>query len=512
MAFKIDIFGTRPTPVDRVRHWLARPLSGAAPVVVLVAALASVAMLAWAVDGPALGDASLSIFTTWLIAHANLACAYPAKLTSPHTYVTSVLTSPLYPMIAAAFVYILRIGHGVPFPNAAEIGHACANTYTALDTWANNAYALQPTLWIGMVSWVALVVALFVYLKVNGDFTRRRAVVLIVGALGAPVYLALMIYFHPQDLLALSFIVFSLVGAARERWLMAGIAIGLGLLSQQFVVLAAIPLLFACPRRYLARFLLGAVVGAVPIGLILLAATSGSAILPIILGSDRVIPGAGASVVSQGGSWLWELHLHGAAAFFAARVLPVAASLFVSLWARRRWDVVSRPETLVALVGLSLSMRLVFEQNIFSYYFVGVFVMLVLVAATLKSRVDLIALWIAVHFVGFETMQHVTRLWSFRVTPSYDRIPAWGLVVILLGLTILNLRERRVILYQPVGLVIVVMTSHSLLWGLNPAAASVPYWFLQLLLVPWAIALFVDALRNHTVGPRSNDDVLVSAE
>ena len=511
MAFEFMIFGAGPETAPGVRRWLDQPLSRATKTLTLVGAITLMALLAWAVGGPELGDASLSVYTTWLLAHANLACAYPAGIASPHAYVSSVLTSPLYPIFAALLVDLLHIGQSVPFPSATALGHACQNTLPALDAWASRTNALTRTEWLGISTWVALFTSLFTFLNVRGEFTRRNALALFVAGLGAPVYLALMIYFHPQDLLAIAFIVFALASVRCNRWFTAGLTIGFGLLTQQFVVLAAIPLLVACPRNRLSRFILGAFMGFVPIALSLLILTNGSALLPIILGSDRVIPGSGSGVISHGGTWLWELHLHGTSAFVLSRVMPLAMSLLISVWGSRKWDVRNRPESMVALVGLSLSMRLVFEQNLFSYYFAAVFVALILVGVSLVSRVDFIALWVALDFIGFETMQHIGSLWSLPITPSEERIPAWLLTIILLALILVNLRDRRIILYQPVLLVGVVAMSHTLLWGRDALIAFVPYWILQLLLVPSAIAIFVNALGSSRTPPQPDNSAPILA-
>jgi hypothetical protein len=495
-AFSIEVVGTEPRRSHGAHTWLTHTLSGASRVSLIIGLVGSIILVTWAVGGPNQGDANLSMYTTWLLAHGDLACAYPAGLSSVNDYVSSVLTSPLYPLIAAALVVILRIGAAVPFPATSTMGHGCSHAATVLANWAGRSGAREPTLWIGVATWIALVLVLCWYLSSDGPITRFRAIGLAVSTLGAPAYQALIIYFHPQDLLAVALIVAALGSARRERWLLAGVLIGLGLLAQQFVILAAIPVLITCPRPRLPRFCAGAVLGLVPIGVSLLALTSGSALFPIILGSDRVDPGVGLPVTSSGGSVLWELHLHGLIAFLTIRGLPIVSSTVASIWARRRWDLTSRPDSLVALVGLSLSFRLVFEQNIFSYYFTAVFVLLVLVAATMKSRVSLVVLWIAVDLAGFNPIRRTNQFWFLRLTPSYDRITAWSVVAALVGLIILHLRERRIILYQPLALIVVVAMAHASLWGRNPALATVPHWFLQVLLVPFAIALFLDAARR----------------
>ena len=496
--FSLEVSNASLHHNDQLGTWLARPLSRTTSACLLLVVLVAVPLITWAVNGPTLGDANLSMYTTWLLAHGNVSCAYPTTLSSPHVYVDSVLTSPLYPIIAAIISAILHVGHSVLFPSAVTMAPHCAEPSSELVEWARRSGALEPTLWIGVITWIALVVAISTFLNGDRDFTRGRAVGLVAAGFGAPLYQALVIYFHPQDLLALALIVGALAAALHERWLLAGALLGLGLLAQPFVILALIPFLVACPRRHLSRLSLGSFLGSVPIAAGLLLMTSGAAWFPLILGSDRVVPDNDSDVTSTGGSVLWELHPRGVLAFLVARGLPVALSLAVSLFARHKWKGRFHPQGLVALVGVSLSLRLVFELNLFSYYFAAVFVLLVLTGATMASRVDLIALWTAFDLVGFNPIRRTTEFWFIRLTPSYDRIPAWTVVAILGGVIIMHLRERRVVMYQPVALVVIILMTHRTLWGHDPSLATVPHWFLQVLLVPFAIALFVDALRRTT--------------
>ena len=80
-----------------------------------------------------------------------------------------------------------------------------------------------------------------------------------------------------------------------------------------------------------------------------------------------------------GGALLSELQLSGAPFVLLTRVAPIAASLALSWWvARRLGPAALRPATLMAVVAVSLSLRLVFEQLIVAYYFMALAVALVL--------------------------------------------------------------------------------------------------------------------------------------
>ena len=99
--------------------------------------------------------------------------------------------------------------------------------------------------------------------------------------------------------------------------------------------------------------------------------TSGRALHAITFGTgDYPVPG---------GALLSELQLSGASFVLLTRVAPIAASLVLSWWVGapsgpRR----ARPVTLIAVVAVSLSLRLVFEQLIVAYYFMALAVALVL--------------------------------------------------------------------------------------------------------------------------------------
>ena len=88
--------------------------------------------------------------------------------------------------------------------------------------------------------------------------------------------------------------------------------------------------------------------------------------------------GTGAFPV-PGGAVLSELQLSGASFVLLTRVAPIAASIALSWWvARRLGPDALRPATLMSVVAVSLSLRLVFEDLIVAYYFMALAVSLVL--------------------------------------------------------------------------------------------------------------------------------------
>ena len=160
--------------------------------------------------------------------------------------------------------------------------------------------------------------------------------------------------------------------ALRTQWIGTGVLIALAVLAQPFALLVAIPLFVVAPAARKLPFAIAAVASAAIIDLPLLALTSGSAAHTIFLGSGNAVPG--------GTSVLWEFHLPSTVLVQISRIAPLVLSLVLAwLVQRRLGPAVLQPPALISLVAVSLSLRLVFEDNLFSYYFMALAVILVVV-------------------------------------------------------------------------------------------------------------------------------------
>ena len=182
--------------------------------------------------------------------------------------------------------------------------------------------------------------------------------------------------------------------ALRGRWAGGGVLIALAVLSQQFALLVAAPLLILVPSVRRWRFVGSAAGAAALVVLPLSVASSGNAWRAVTLGSGNN--------PSIGGTALWELSHRGPAVVVGSRVLPVVLALALSWWVARRLGpaALSAP-AMISLVAASLSLRLIFEQNLFSYYFMALVVVLVLVdVAGGRIRGSLVA-WLATLLMVF---------------------------------------------------------------------------------------------------------------
>ena len=152
--------------------------------------------------------------------------------------------------------------------------------------------------------------------------------------------------------------------------------IGLACCAQQYAFLMAASLVVVAPARSRVKFAISGIVAAAIIDVPLIISTSGRAIRTILLGSSRV----GIINRSTGGTVLWETDLRGITLFLLSRVAPIALAIGLAWWAARRLGPrLLAPVPMVSLMATTLVLRLVFEENLFGYYFMAASVALVLV-------------------------------------------------------------------------------------------------------------------------------------
>jgi len=424
---------TRERLGSRVTSWLARPVSLWGCVIGWIVATAVYVTICTIVGMSTEGDARVSVFIGWALAHGHFACGYPPGSISRN------LAAPIYPLISGAASAIFRIGHGVTFPSNASLGPHCATAYAAMDQWAQRSHAWTATLRAGYVGWLALAAGSVALLRSSGrGRTRWEPTALILLALTPTVSMCLVEYFHPQDLLALGLSLGALACVVRGRWALAGALIGLALVTQQYSLLVLAPLVVLAPRSRRSEFLASLIAAVVLVALPVIAFSDGRAIKSIVLGT-------GGQLYSF--SLFDETGLRAPLLFVLARFLPLAAALVVAWWAQERLgDRALEAGTLLSLVTVCLCLRLVFEVNVLGYYFMAVAATL-LIGDVLRGRLRVsLVLWLAA--------VTVVTLNVFDTNASFHAVVVWQVVLVAgalaLALGPLVKRTRRVSATGPV--------------------------------------------------------------
>lgn len=397
--------------------WLDRPLNGWSCVLGWLLSLAIFIGLTTLFGGLTSLDALLSTNSSWFIAHGNFACAYP-----PGSSVEISLTAPLYTVIAGVFSFIFRVGHGVAFPSLAALGPRCLTWLGPIRHWSSHANALTPTLRFGYVGWLVLMVGVVAVLRASRrGKTGWEPLTLIFIACTPPVFMCLQYLFHPQDLLAMGLILSGVASAIRGRWVLAGVLMGLALTSQQFALLVLVALLIIAPRLDRVKMAVAMVVTWGLIVFPLMLVTSGRALRVALVGSGL----AG----SQYKSIAFELHLTGSTAIEVWRLVPIFITGGVAYWTLRRLGRSAlEPVPLMALVATSLSMRLVFDEGLYGYYFMAVAVSLIILDVLRRNfRIELIG-WFALIVLifdpfpwGYDRLTYSVPMWIWQlllVTPA----------------------------------------------------------------------------------------------
>ncbi len=462
--------------------WLTRPLSSWRCVLGWCAATGAFMACVSVPGGPAVGDAFEIVYPTWAVAHGQLTCMYP-----PHPPYFQSFAAPLYPLIDGAVGFVTRIGHGAPFPTGSALGHNCARALDAMNHWSEKGGALSPTLWSGYVSWLILMAGLIWLLRAAGrgrDGWEPTA--LVVVACLPPVWLCIEMYAHPQDLVAMGFALGAMACALRSQWVGAGILIALAILTQQYALLVAIPLFVVAPTARKLRYVVAAAATAVLIAVPLLAVTSGAAARSIFAGSG--------SAGGFGGTVVWEMHVRvGAPLLLVSRLPPLLLSLALAWYVVRHLGPSAlHPTVLLSLVAVSLSFRLVFEDNLFAYYFMALTVVLVVLDVVHGRIRESLVAWVAM----------ITAVNSESITIQWRR--SWGMdaghwipiIVVIVGLLLIVLDVLRHAVGWNVVMWAATVIAALMVWQQSgdPLSYQLAPWIWQIVLVAVGIALAASPL------------------
>jgi len=420
----------------------------------------------------------------------------------PHLSSITTFAAPVYPLIAGGVGFVARFGHGVPFPSGSTLGHNCSKAVVAMIHWSLRAGTVWPTLWTGCVVWLFLMVGLILLLRAAG---RGRCgwepTALVVVACLPPVWFCIEMYAHPQDLVAMGFALAALACALRSQWIWAGALIALAIFTQQYTLLVAVPLFVVAPTSRKLPFASAAIVTAALIAVPLVALTSGTAFRPTFLGSG--------AAVGIGGTLAWELHVRpGASLLLASRLPPVVLSAALAwLVLRRLGQRALEPAVLISLVAVSLGLRLVFEENIFSYYYMALAVTLVVLDVVRgRIREPLVAWLTMVTLVYSEPFVFVWR-------QSWGQSARHGipLVVMIAALLLIIFDVLRHAVGWNVVMWSATVVTALIMWPItsDPLRHDEPVtWLWQLILVAIGLALaagpLVRSMRQRSEQPPSD--------
>jgi hypothetical protein len=486
--------GERKRP--SVADLLDRPLSSFWCLMSWIASTIVFVGLSALLGGPTQGDVAETVYGTWSIAHGNLSCAYPS---SGGTHLNDLarplaLAAPLYSLLSGAVAALLRIGHSVAFPTSESFGPGCSTGFLAMYHWSIRSDAILPTIRIGYIVWLPLLAGVVALLRASGRGHRgwEPLAALLVAATPS-VLQCLTFYFHPQDLLALGLILIAIAFSLRDRWLLAGVALGLAFCAQQFSLLSLAPLIIVGSPRARVRTASGTLLAVILIDVPFVVATSGRAMKTVLLGSSRV----GEGIRSAGGTVLWETDIRGIPLFLLARVAPILAAAALAWWARRRLGSrVLQPVPLVSLIALSLVMRIVFEENLYGYYFMATAASLIILDAVCGRIRGTVFAWIGLEVIAFNPVHLgiVSNLTAHTVNLFYA-IPIVLLAIALLSIAY-DVYRRRVRLYKLAWVAVVLVTGESKIWGMDHVPYIAPNWLWQVVLVPLAVALAAGPLLS----------------
>ncbi len=473
------------TTLRRASSWtdtLSRPLSNWWCALGWCIATAFFVGIVVALGGPSRGDAGESVYSTLAIAHGGISCAFVPGGSGSLQLSVPTLIAPLYPVLSGALVGLIHLGPSAHFPGTAAFGPHCQHAFVAIDRWTRGNNAITDTLLASYVGWLVLLVGAVSWLRVSG---RGRCLweplTVIVLAVLPPVWMCLETYFHPQDLIAMGLALATAACARRGRWLAAGILVALAVLSQQFALLVGVPLLVIAPRRSRLPFAAGFVGTVLVASFLLLSFTSLSQLRTVVLGSG-LTPGPLQTAIGR-------LALHGAPLDLAVRGTPLLLSALLAWWAVRRLGLGAlEPTPLIALLAVSLGLRLVFDRYLFDYYFMALAVSLFLLDVTAGHIRRSLVAWLLIVSLVFSVSP--AALVFFRVgwgSFAWDAVPE-AVVILTLGLLVLGVVRRG--LTRPDWTWFAVFVVGLVLWRENSDPAhQIPIWLWQLSLVGSGLVL-----------------------
>jgi len=355
--------------------------------------------------GPTNHDAIEWDTPAWTLAHGQPSCSYRFGFqTEP---------PPLFPELVGGVevtVHSLdrRLFAARPYPTV-----DCRQDEADLSTAAS----LHDAALIGFLAWFVLLCGVvLVFRSDRRPPTIREAAGVLGLAVLPPVSAALTTSIHPEDLVAVGLCLAAVARSTRRRDVLVGVLFGLAACSQQFALLAVVPIVVLAGWGERARVMAGA------------GAAASAVCLPFLITDPGGLLHAfsGSSATQAGGAtptFVLEIHLHGVLLVVVSRGLPLLAAAIFTWGAGRRlgdrrWAVVP----LLSVLAVCMTFRLLFEVELFLWYFAAVAVLLLLVAAMDRSATPLwLVSWAAWNAV-------VVICYSERSWDSFLQMSLVGLV------------------------------------------------------------------------------------
>jgi hypothetical protein len=495
-----------PLNASRVFLWLNQPLRRSWCIIGWIVATIVFLALTALLGGPSQGDVSVSAYSTWSISHGHLACAYspPSNHYFPPFADPYAMIAPLYPLLSGASLAVTHAWGSTPFPTTAQLGSNCSHALVAMYNWSLKSSVIGHTIDAGYLMWLPLLIGAILLLRAAGRGRTRWEPVAIVGlAVLPPVLECLLTYFHPQDILAIGLALCSLAAVLRGKWAWAGVMLGLAFLSNQFVLLIALPLVVVVPNQARIRLVLSGIVTFALIVAPLAIITSGRALKWSVLGSGYTTASPG----DYGGTVLREVGLSPHALLLCARILPLVSALLLAWWAKRRLgDAVLNAVPLLSLVATTLAMRLVFEISLWGYYFAACAVLIVIndvVQGRIRGKV---LAWLALFTLAYNPIpwgfESNGRPWGLAVREAMPNIFVIGALILIL----VDVVRFRVRWYVLTWFVLVCLTLVKDPFSHAALRTAMPSWFWQIVLVPVGVALAVSPLIESVKSMKTRVD------
>ncbi len=459
---------------DALSDWLAAPISGISCLMGWAVASALFCLVVLRLGGISLDDSYESVYSTWSIAHGQFACAFPRGFN---------VTAPMYPLISGGIAGFTHIGNATPFPARALAGPRCNWAFVSLDAWSQRSDVIIRTARIGLLGWISLMGGAVAALRTTRyGRSRWEPFTLVLLACLPPVFTCVQSTFHPEDLLAMGLALGAIACARRDLWAWAGLLAGLAVLSQQFTALVAIPLFVLAPAGRRLRYTTTAALTVAALSAPIIAVTNGQAAHAIFLGTG--------TSHGVGGALLSQLRLRHAVAATMSRLFPLVLSAVATWWvAQRLGDRVRSAPIMLSLVAFSLGSRLLFEQQIFEYYFMALTVTLVLGdAARGRLRPSLVG-WLFAVPVSLSA----DISWAARFADVIHLAAALLALVAIVDIALTAAAARRLV---PWVLLLACAVATAVPFG------GPPRWLWQIVLVGWGLVLactpVVAELRHRT--------------